>query len=151
MFRFLPRLTSRRCHLCSVEWPGSPRTLRDFFGKDSCLLGPNSPGRVHGGRILNVWPEELCGPGFLQSLQCKFIRMQQDDRSVGWKLLGVAKWIAHSTVLRVVSLPFRSRCRRETGMAKRRWRESRMCDPFRKALQFPTEAEITLECSNWLC
>ena len=31
----------------------------------------------------------------------------QADRSVGWKLLGFAKWIANSTVLGVVSLPFR--------------------------------------------
>ena len=69
----------------------------------------------------------------------------QDDRSVGWKLLGFAKWIAHSTVLGVVSSPFRSGLeRRETGMSKRRWRESRMCDPFCKAQQFPTDAAISL-------
>ena len=32
----------------------------------------------------------------------------------------------------------------ETGMAKWRWRESRMSDPFCKAQQFPTDAAITL-------
>ena len=76
----------------------------------------------------------------------------QGDRSVGWKLLGFAKWIAHSTLS---SSPFGHSCFAATTPGARlrestlEWRrdnseESRMYDPFCKAQQFPTDSAISL-------
>ena len=72
----------------------------------------------------------------------------QGDHSFGRKLLGFAKWIAHSTLS---SSPFGHFCFVAIASLEsrpERQRESRMCDPFCKAQQFPTEAAISLLVSS---